>query len=188
MNRFFTLLLAASCMTAVGQVDFAPPYNPDSDGNSFIQVNDLSAFLTLYGLSFDASELSVNHLICNQSHNFSEESFAEPLIIPENSDVIYLMRPEGYDSDGEGRYALQLPSDTTFKTLMLIVGPLPEAIGPDWSASFWHVDGVTIDEGDPYNGAPIVVLEQDFSMNADGNSLAFLLRDHFGNWHCLSQF
>ena len=24
MNRFFTLLLAASCMTAVGQIDFVP--------------------------------------------------------------------------------------------------------------------------------------------------------------------
>ena len=42
MNRFFTLLLAAFCLTAVGQVTY--PYNPDGvDGD--IAVGDLQDFL-----------------------------------------------------------------------------------------------------------------------------------------------
>ena len=50
MNRFFTLLLAASCLT-VGQVTY--PYNPDEDGNGLIGVPDLQGLLALYGGAFD---------------------------------------------------------------------------------------------------------------------------------------
>ena len=41
MNRFFTLLLAASCLTAVGQVTY--PYNPDgnADGDTNAELQDL---------------------------------------------------------------------------------------------------------------------------------------------------
>ena len=43
MNRFFTLLLAASCLTAVGQVTY--PYNPDGNADGDITVGDLQDFL-----------------------------------------------------------------------------------------------------------------------------------------------
>ena len=38
MNRFFTLLLVASCLTAFGQVTY--PYNPDGNADAFIGVTD----------------------------------------------------------------------------------------------------------------------------------------------------
>ena len=61
MNRFFTLLLAASCLTAVGQVEF--PYNPDENGDGFIGVVDLQGLLSAYGTEFDNSVfLSENEL------------------------------------------------------------------------------------------------------------------------------
>ena len=57
MNRFFTLLLAASCLTAVGQVTY--PYNPDWDSDSLITVNDLQDLLSIYGSSFSPLEVQV---------------------------------------------------------------------------------------------------------------------------------
>ena len=41
MNRFFTLLFAASCLTAVGQVQVEYPYNPDGNSDTLIGVTDL---------------------------------------------------------------------------------------------------------------------------------------------------
>ena len=43
MIRFFTLLLAASCLTAVGQVTY--PYNPDGNADGDIAVGDLQDFI-----------------------------------------------------------------------------------------------------------------------------------------------
>ena len=51
MNRFFTLLLAASCLIAVGQVEF--PWNPDSNGDELIGAVDLLALLSDYGLDHE---------------------------------------------------------------------------------------------------------------------------------------
>ena len=58
MNRFFTLLLAAFCLTAVGQVTY--PYNPDEDGNGQIAVGDLQGILATYGNEFSPSEILVD--------------------------------------------------------------------------------------------------------------------------------
>ena len=57
MNRFFTLLLAASCLTAVGQVTY--PYNPDGNADGDIAVGDLQDFLVTYGNPFSPSEIMV---------------------------------------------------------------------------------------------------------------------------------
>ena len=57
MNRFFTLLLAASCLTGVGQVTY--PYNPDGNADGDIAVGDLQDFLTVYGNPFSPSEIMV---------------------------------------------------------------------------------------------------------------------------------
>ena len=61
MNRFFTLLFAASCLTAVGQVDVTYPYNPDS-GDGSIGSSDLIELLTLYGTLFEPEALMVNEI------------------------------------------------------------------------------------------------------------------------------
>ena len=58
MHRFFTRLLAASCLTAVGQVTY--PYNPDEDGNGQIAVGDLQGILATYGNAFSPSEILVD--------------------------------------------------------------------------------------------------------------------------------
>ena len=58
MNRFFALLLASSCLTAVGQVTY--PYNPDEDGNGQIAVGDLQGILATYGNEFSPSEILVD--------------------------------------------------------------------------------------------------------------------------------
>ncbi|MDB0025034.1 hypothetical protein N9D95_00635 [Flavobacteriales bacterium] len=57
MNRFFTLLFAASCLTAVGQVTY--PYNPDGNADGDIAVGDLQDFLVTYGNPFSPSEIMV---------------------------------------------------------------------------------------------------------------------------------
>ena len=57
MNRFFTLLLAVSCLTAVGQVTY--PYNPDGNADGDIAVGDLQDFLVTYGNPFSPSEIMV---------------------------------------------------------------------------------------------------------------------------------
>ena len=57
MNRFFTLFLAASCLTAVGQVTY--PYNPDGNADTLIGVTDLQDLLTTYGQPFLPSEILV---------------------------------------------------------------------------------------------------------------------------------
>ena len=46
MNRFLTLLLAASCLTAVGQVEF--PWNPDTNDDGIVGAEDLLGLLSVY--------------------------------------------------------------------------------------------------------------------------------------------
>ena len=58
MNRFFTLLFAASCLTAVGQVTY--PYNPDGNADSLIGASDIQDLLSGYGLPFSPSEILVD--------------------------------------------------------------------------------------------------------------------------------
>ena len=61
MNRFFTLFLAAFCLTAVGQVEISYPYNPDN-GDGAIGSPDLIELLTLYGTLFEPEALMVNEI------------------------------------------------------------------------------------------------------------------------------
>ena len=61
MNKTLALLLAASCLTAVGQVEISYPYNPDN-GDGAIGSPDLIALLTLYGTLFEPEALMVNEI------------------------------------------------------------------------------------------------------------------------------
>ena len=56
MNRFFTLLLAASCLTAVGQTEYPYPYNPDGNNDGYISLNDLLDLLTCLLYTSDAAD------------------------------------------------------------------------------------------------------------------------------------
>ena len=57
MNRFSHFFLAASCLTADGQVTY--PYNPDGNADSAIGVSDIQDLLTVYGSPFSPSEIMV---------------------------------------------------------------------------------------------------------------------------------
>ena len=58
MNHFFTLLFAASCLTAVGQTEYPYPYNPDGNNDGYIGLVDLLDLLTSYGQEFTPEELA----------------------------------------------------------------------------------------------------------------------------------
>lgn len=60
MNRFFTLLLALTCLTAVGQSEYPYPYNPDGNNDGYIGLTDLLDLLTAYGQDFTPDELAVS--------------------------------------------------------------------------------------------------------------------------------
>ena len=125
MNRFFTLLLAASCLTAVGQNS----WNPDSDANGVIGVGDLQSLLSVYGLNWNPDSIV--------AYGFSE--LEEPFWcnlhpnncgpndrwrqVPEDADVVY------WDIESSGSfYSLALPE--TPRTLVLFgIGADPE-FGP----------------------------------------------------------
>ena len=53
MHRFFTLLLSASCLTAVGQVTY--PYNPDGNADALIGATDQQGLLFLTTLALGLS-------------------------------------------------------------------------------------------------------------------------------------
>ena len=72
MNRFFTLLLAASSLTAVGQVTY--PYNPDGDADGSIAVIDLQDFLSTYGLEFTPGEVMVDSIPLSTYLMFLQEA------------------------------------------------------------------------------------------------------------------
>ena len=62
MNRFFTLLFAAFCLTAVGQTEYPYPYNPDGNNDGYISLNDLLDLLSVYGSEFNAGVLATDSL------------------------------------------------------------------------------------------------------------------------------
>ena len=76
MNRLLTLLLAASCLTAVGQVTY--PYNPDGNADGDIAVGDLQDFLVTYGNHFWQNAL-VNTLIGISYTNLNTDFFINSL-------------------------------------------------------------------------------------------------------------
>ena len=83
MNRFFTLLFAASCLTAVGQ-----EWNPDSDNNGQIGVGDLQSLLSVYGLDWDVDTVRWAY-----ADSFEVDTFpngASGLVVP---DSIHLILP-----------------------------------------------------------------------------------------------
>ena len=84
MNRFFTLLLAASCLTAVGQVTY--PYNPDGNADGDIAVGDLQDFLVTYGNPFSPSEIMVG----DSSLTYWVEQLSQT--VQEQQEVIELLK------------------------------------------------------------------------------------------------
>ena len=100
MNRFFTLLLAASCLTAVGQVTYQ--YNPDGNADGDIAVGDLQDFLVTYGNPFSPSEIMVG----DSSLTYWVEQLSQT--IQEQQEMIELLQygnsknlafPDGFGGD-----------------------------------------------------------------------------------------
>ena len=100
MNRFFTLLLAASCLTAVGQVTY--PYNPDGNADGDIAVGDLQDFLGTYGNPFSPSEImvgdsSLTYWVEQLSQTLlNQESLISTLQLSSTNDLAF---PIGYSGE-----------------------------------------------------------------------------------------
>ena len=60
MRYLYTLLFAALSLSAIGQVEYPYPYNPDVDNNGFIGNNDLLELLSLYSNEFNAGVLATD--------------------------------------------------------------------------------------------------------------------------------
>ena len=110
MNRFFTLLLAASCLTAVGQVDF--PYNPDGNIDGLVGVQDLQDFLSIYGQEFQIVDSSdywssqVNGASCFIYYNYNGHHWYDPELdfhydIPSTCTFVHLTTNYYYSSYGQ---------------------------------------------------------------------------------------
>ena len=117
MNRFFTLLLTASCLTAVGQVTY--PYNPDEDGNGLIGVPDLQGLLALYGGAFGIQEPNVLDVDITEFG-----SAIDTIALPNEVDVLNLnLFSEFLESEeSEGfinEVRVLLPSDSSMKVLQV---------------------------------------------------------------------
>ena len=99
MNRFFTLVFAASCLTAVGQVNTI--WNPDSDGDESIGVPDLMSLLSVYGLEVPPVE-------CVQGDFCGPYTTAGAYhTLPTGCGVVICTRSSYNDTDGQ----LRLPSE-----------------------------------------------------------------------------
>ena len=62
MRYLFALLFAALSLNAVGQVEYPYPYNPDSDSDGFIGINDLLDLLSIYAEEFSAGVLATDSI------------------------------------------------------------------------------------------------------------------------------
>ena len=92
-------------------------YNPDSNSDAFVGIDDLMAVLSLYGTPFDNGD----------SVQIAELSFVgnilDTLEIPESADIVYVYDEmvEGSLTDGSLRTRhLKLPMGTGFKALLLV--------------------------------------------------------------------
>ena len=109
------LLTAIACFFALSMsAQFIPQpmgYNPDSNSDAFVGIDDLMAVLSLYGTPFDNGD----------SVQIAELSFVgnylDTLEIPESADIIYI-----YDEIvfGTNSRHLKLPMGSGFKSIMVV--------------------------------------------------------------------
>ena len=91
MSRFFTLLLAASCLTAVGQVTY--PYNPDGNADALIGATDLQDMLSTYGGAFLPSEI----LVGDSTLSFWVDQLSETVLTQQATiDSLVELQPKEY--------------------------------------------------------------------------------------------
>jgi hypothetical protein len=103
MKHLMTLLALVVAVTAGAQT----AYNPDSNGDNLIGVDDLTEFLPLWGQEFfpDLAELEFFDAGIMQDNE---------VYVPETADVVLI--DHIYGTDGN----LYLPNDTTFKVLAIL--------------------------------------------------------------------
>ena len=104
MKHLFTLLALIASMTAGAQT----PYNPDSDGDNMIGINDVLDFLPYFGMPFFPAGDTI----------VTENIFVPDAIHPtvqEETDVVYI---SAYGS-GSDQW-ITLPEGNTWKMLLLM--------------------------------------------------------------------
>ena len=91
MNRFFTLLLAASCLTAIGQENCSLVY--DGNGDGAVGSADLIGLLTEYGINCNEPGISeCGNTVSYQGYNYATILIGEQCWFAEN------LRNENYEN------------------------------------------------------------------------------------------
>ena len=143
-----TLLALVVAVTAGAQTNW--PYNPDSDNDGLITVEDLFSLLSAFGNDFEAAGLNIQTVdpdSLTQEYWYTPNYWSECCLsivdglykseieIQEETDVLYI---DFQMSDYFGReYDMILPAGETMKTITVIAMP-PDTIihnNPDWTSS-----------------------------------------------------
>jgi len=99
------LLTAIACFFALS-MSAQTPYNPDSDGDNLIGINDVLDFLPYFGNEFYPEIIQPVFQTCVTQP-------ADTCFVNEGTDIVFV---QFNVSDGR----LALPNDTTFKKLIVI--------------------------------------------------------------------
>ncbi|MDA0907738.1 MAG: hypothetical protein O3B44_06200 [Bacteroidetes bacterium] len=162
------LLTIISCFVVLSMsAQFIPQpnaYNPDSNNDGTVGSEDLLGLLSLYGNPFNNDD-SVEVVTLDWG---GQEG--DTLQIPESADIVYMLSG-GQTGQPSHRYYL-LPEGIGYKSLVL----LPINQFEDWAdVCFWHTTTQSFWTGYPSNGFSI-------EQYIDNHSMAFFVRDHFGQW------
>ena len=170
------LTAIACCLAVAGSAQFIPQpmgYNPDSNSDAFVGIDDLMAVLSLYGTPFDNGD-SVD-VVTLDFTGFENDT----LSVPEGADVIYLLSGDSVTQYND-RYVL-LPSGTSWKSLVFFgFSSFNESCLYRFISS-----GSFFDEGilSSMYGEVDILRGQNPEYDTYGMKHKILLRNHFGYWY-----
>ena len=147
------LLIAIACCLAVAG-SAQTPYNPDSNGDNLIGVDDLTEFLPLWGQAFfpQTADLEI----------FETGYFSgiDTAFVPETADIVIVNQIAGGDSH------IQLPYDSTSIKYLVIIQE--------------GTTGGNLDilGGIHWNGVSNTTVENDWQ------GIAFCIRNRENKWRC----
>ena len=149
------LLTAITCFLALS-MSAQTPYNPDSDGDNLINITDMLDFLPLFGVEF-YPEVNTSEPVIFETGFLSG---TDTVFVPEEADIVFVQGIFGAFSH------VQLPLDTTFKQISLVV-EYPTSTG-GYTTILGHWQG-------SYN----------YEAAYEWRNIAYCMRNRLGHWRCL---
>ena len=118
MRQLLLLVFWALCSPSLSQFIPQPMgYNPDSNGDEFIGVDDLTGMLALFGNTFLTSD-SLGSMVFDW-----EENQNDTLLIPEDVSILYLQDTDPYLDVTQSEFPRYrhacLPTGTSWKALIV---------------------------------------------------------------------